>query len=366
MKEVLIFGAGQYGRDALKKLGEEWVAGFIDNSVEKQGGLYCGKPVISVEQAVSMQYPILIACENYASSMGKQLEEYGIEDYSVLLNHLHRFYETDSLIFNPYDTVQEALTEAEWRSSEQFKCVRDSVYSEVEKLYPAPPVFESIEIQTISRRHNAVMPEELFRNIVDQLEAFDYGGRFSLSSDNEPLLDDRIIALSQYARDYLPYAVIHMRTNAELLTLEKFIDLADLLDELIIDNYQQELKLIAPCVQIQEYCEAHQELKEKVTIVLRKPQEICMSGGDDGLDHAEHIEYGSDRCVLPFKQMFIRPDGKVSLCGKDAGRGYILGDLNQDKLLDIWYGASFQEVRKCLYEGRKHWGDCKHCDMFSL
>ncbi len=246
------------------------------------------------------------------------------------------------------------------------------MYDEVEKLYKDTPLFEAVEVETINRcngncsfcpvnqkvdpRVRTVMAEDLFREIICQLEELNYSGRFSVFSNNEPLLDERIVELNQYAREHLPNAVIHMFTNGTLFTLDKFIALADVLDELIIDNYHQELKLIKPCLEIQEYCKTHPELTKKVTIVLRKPKEILTSRGGTAPNRKQLIDYGKDRCVLPFKQMIIRPDGKVSLCCNDAVGRYTLGDLNQEKMLDVWYGPRFQEVRKSLYEGRERWG----------
>ena len=159
---------------------------------------------------------------------------------------------------------------------------------------------------------------------------------------------------------------MHLFTNGTLLTLDKFIALTEVLDELIIDNYQQELKLIKPCARIAEYCEKHPELKKKVTIVLRKPQEILTSRGGTAPNRKRLLEYGEDRCVLPFKQMIVRPDGKVSLCCNDAVGRYTLGDLSREKLTDVWFGAAFQEVRRRLYVGRKEWGSCRYCDAFSV
>lgn len=380
-EKVVIFGAGKYGKDALDRVGKERVVGFIDNDVEKQKALFCGKPVMSLEQAVSLHHHIVIASK-FSVGMEKQLKEYGIEDYSMFLSHLHKFYETDELIVDPYDSRKEMQTEEEWNDSDRLRYTRDAVYAEVEDLYQNVPLFEAIEVETINRcngtcsfcpvnrmvdpREHMLMKEELFKNIVDQLADIHYSGRFSVFSNNEPLLDDRIVELNRYAREKLPNAVMHMFTNGTLLTLDKFIALTDILDELIIDNYQQELKLIKPCVQIQEYCKDHPELPQKVTIVLRKPQEILTSRGGTAPNRKKIAEYGGDRCALPFKQMIVRPDGKVSLCCNDAIGKYTLGDLNKEKLLDIWFGARFQKVRQCLYEGRENWGDCKHCDTFSL
>jgi hypothetical protein len=43
-----------------------------------------------------------------------------------------------------------------------------------------------------------------------------------------------------------------------------------------------------------------------------------------------------------------------------------MGDLSKDTILDVWNNDKFRQVRKCLYDGRKNWKQCEHCDVFSL
>ena len=100
--------------------------------------------------------------------------------------------------------------------------------------------------------------------------------------------------------------------------------------------------------------------------MLRKPKEILTSRGGTAPNRKELPEYSKDRCVLPFKQIIVRPTGQISLCCNDALGKYTLGDLSKDKLLDVWYGPKFSMVRKCLYEGRENWGNCKYCDTFIM
>ncbi len=379
----VIFGAGIYGKTALEKIGKDSVAYFIDNSEAKQGTFYLDKEIISLSRFLTLpkQYHIVVASV-YASSIVKQLKEAGVDDYSIFVDNLHGYYETEELIVNPYEIAPEAATEEEWQQSEKMQYMKKAVFDEVELLYEKQPLFNHIEVETINRcngvcsfcpvnknvdpRKEAIMSEEMFYSIVEQLAKMDYSGRFTTFSNNEPLLDERIVEWNRYARAKLPKARMHMFTNGTLLTLDKFIALTEVLDELIIDNYQQELKLIKPCQEIIRYCEEHPQLKKKVTIVLRKPNEILTSRGGDAPNRENIGDYSGERCVLPFKQMVIRPDGKVSLCCNDAVGKYMLGDLTKESLLDVWYGARFQMVRKSLYEGRENWGNCKHCDNFSV
>ncbi len=382
-KKIMIFGAGFYGKMAFEQYPPDRVTFFIDNDKDKQGTFFCGKKIISPLDALHYKdcYHILVA-SLYSESMLSQLKELGFTDYSSYFDTVHGFYETNELIVNPYIVNEAAQTEQQWSTKPQLDYSRQEVFHAVENLYKNQPLFNHIEIETINRcngncsfcpvnhnvdpREKAVMSEGMFYSIVQQLEEIQYAGRFTTFSNNEPLLDDRIIAFNKYARMHLPKARMHLFTNGTLLTIEKFIALTEILDELIIDNYQQELKLIKPCLEIQEYCENHPELLSKVTIVLRKPNEILTTRGGDAPNRKDLIEYPNDRCILPFKQLIIRPTGDVSLCCNDATGRFTLGNVAEESLLDIWYGPKFQMVRKCLYDGRENWGNCKYCDTFSM
>lgn len=379
----VIFGAGFNGEKAVAQYGEENVICFIDNSIEKEGRTLCGKQIFlpSHLKDISEEYQVVVA-SIFVDSMVKQLKGLGIENFVIYTPKTHGYYDSETLVVNPYERIKEASSEEEWISSDKQGYTRQAVNDEVEVLYKQQPLFDHIEIETINRcngscsfcpvnhkddsRVKAVMTEELFKNIVAQLEEIHYSGRFTTFSNNEPLLDDRIVEWNHYARKHLPYARMHLFTNGTLLTIDKFVALMEVLDELIIDNYQQEQKLIKPCEKIVEYCEGHPELKSKVTIVLRKPYEIRTTRGGNAPNRTSKAEYPDDRCALPFRQIIVRPTGEISLCCNDALGQYTLGDLRKEGLLDIWYGPRFQMVRKCLYNGRKNWGNCKFCDTFSV
>ncbi len=383
MKKRVIFGAGHYGRLALKMLGETNVDFFLDNNSDRYGTIFEGKKIISLNDFAHMKddYQVVVA-SLYSVSMVKQLKDLGIADYSVFLDSPQGYYDSYDFIVNPYDNIAEAKTEQEWSESVKLEYSRKGVYDVVEDIHNKKMLFNHIEVETINRcngncsfcpvnrnddpREKVVMSEKLFCDIVRQLEEIGYNGRFTTFSNNEPLLDDRIIEFNRYARKHLPNARMHLFSNGTLMTLDRFIALMEVLDELIIDNYQQDLKLIKPCIEIKEYCEAHPELKSKVTIVLRKPDEILTSRGGNAPNRKELTEYSKDRCILPFKQMIVRPTGQVSLCCNDALGEYTLGDLTQEKIVDVWYGEKFSAVREALYRGRENWGNCKFCDTFNM
>lgn len=293
------------------------------------------------------------------------------------------YYETNEIIFNPYVMQKEDNTEEKWNESVENDKNREAIRAYVEAAQKDIQLFEYMEIETINRcngvcsfcpvnklvdtRPEIKMSVELFENIIGQLEEIGYSGELSLFSNNEPLLDERIIEFHKYARKHLPKARMHLFTNGTLFTVEIFKELIQYLDELIIDNYRQDLQLIRPCRDIKEYIEkTDPELRKKVTIVLRKPKEILTSRGGDAPNRQQMISYGEEKCALPFQQMVVRPDGKVSLCCNDSLGKCTLGDLTKQTILDVWYGSQFQMVRKCLAEGRKNWKHCEFCDTFYI
>ncbi len=485
MKQYILFGAGNYGKMALKYFGAEKVAYFADNNPAKEGQTIQGKQVISFQKMkdIAGDYRIVVSSGSM-NAMAKQLEENGIFEYhlytpalqglsenireylqshlvtnialygvdastrivigllrklgkqvkyiavpepeytgigeimscpvcalpekdpgvdcfivSAALGHaalyakLKKTYK-DCLIFNPfrqrayYDTDEivfqqsgeEGNTEEQWNAAVENDRTKETVRAYVDVVKDEVPLFEYVEIETINRcngicsfcpvnrnadpRVETMMSLELFKSIIGQLESLQYSGELALFSNNEPLLDERIIELHQYARKHLPKARMHLFTNGTLLTIPKFEALMSCLDELIIDNYQQELRLIRPCQEIKDYVEAHPELRRKVTIVLRKPHEVLTSRGGDAPNRKHLISYGEKTCALPFQQLVIRPDGKISLCCNDPLGKCTLGDLTKETILDVWYGPKYQMVRKCLAAGRKNWKHCEYCDTF--
>lgn len=383
-RDIVIFGAGKFGRFAFNKY-KDRVAYFIDNNEAVRGKLIEGKKIHSLDYYLENdkdKYEILIACKSQ-ESVKRQLESHGIKEYKCYLETSQSYNPTDELIYNPYiNEANRDITEEEANRLNQNSFKAKEIREEIELIKDALPLFSHLEIETVNRcngscdfcpvsmqnerRKFCEMTDGLFEKIITELGEIDYNGKLALFSNNEPLLDAKITERHRMAREKVPNARIHLFTNGTLLTLDKFVELIQYLDELIIDNYRQDLKLIRPCEKIAEYCEGHPELRKKVTIVLRKPKEILSSRGGDSPNRKKMISLGDVQCILPYKQMIIRPDGKVSLCCNDPYGKNTLGDVSKDTLVNVWNNQRFHVVRECLYKGRSEWKHCEYCDFLSL
>ncbi len=385
MKYVL-FGAGYFGREAIKDYGQENVLCIWDNEEKKHGAKLDNILIqaFSKREDIKEEF-IVIICTVYYSEIIDQLLAVGIQNYEIYKGIIIRrsYYSPKILIENPYENNSDRdLDEQQWLEKNNGALKRGSINKKVSQLAEENHLFHHVEIETVNRcnggcsfcpvsvknekREYVKMTDQLFKKIIDQLAEIDYSGRLALFSNNEPLLDDRILDFHKYAREKLLNARMHLYTNGTLLTKDIFVELIKYLDELIIDNYNQNLDLIPASKMIEEYAEENPEIKEKVTIVLRKPNEILTSRGGDAPNRTEvNIENGIS-CVYPFQQLIIRPDGKVSLCCNDPLGKSTMGDANEESLLDIWNGEKFNFVRKQIINGRENYEHCKRCDVFVI
>ncbi len=378
-KENILFGAGEYGKKVLRQVGAEKFKYIIDNDAQKQGSFLEGIEIISFNKYLEIAdgYQVWIGGNGInRHEMERQLKDNKIRDYRFCW---FPFCDHEELVENAY-AGRADKTEDEWNNAVKNSDVQKSIDEYVNIIKKDVPLFTSIEIETINRcngicsfcpvnklndkREKKIMEIGLFKNIIAQLEELNFSGRVALFSNNEPLLDERIVELNQYAREHLPNARIHMFSNGTLFTIQKFIDLIPSLDELILDNYSEELQLIRPCKEIKEYVEAHPELKKKVVIIMRKPNEILTSRGGDAPNRKKMISYENATCALPFQQFVVRPDGKVSLCCNDPSGKCTMGDLTHETILDVWYGSQYNHVRECIAQGRARWEHCRFCDTF--
>lgn len=240
-------------------------------------------------------------------------------------------------------------------------------------------LFLRIDIETINRcngicpfcpvnakeeqRPYAKMSEELFRKIIDELHELNYSKSLALFDNNEPFLDERIIEFQKYVRESLPNAFLDLWTNGSLLTLDKFKEIIPYLDRIVIDNYNDELELNLNPKIISEYIEDKPDLKDKVVVYLRKQNEVLTSRGGAAPNKKDGDYHIDTKCVLPFQQFNVRPDGKVSLCCNDALGVYTLGDLNKQSIEEVWYSDEYMRIRKEMKEnGRRNLKLCNNCD----
>ncbi|MBR5504133.1 MAG: radical SAM/SPASM domain-containing protein [Methanobrevibacter sp.] len=242
------------------------------------------------------------------------------------------------------------------------------------------PLFINIEIEIINRcngtcsfcpvnknadpRELTYMPDELYEKIINELDYLDYDGSIAFHSNNEPFLDKRLYKFVKYAREKLPNAYLYFFTNGTLLTLDKFKEIIEVLDMLIIDNYNDKKELIPPIKEVYDYILENPELKEKVYIDLRLQNQVLTSRGGEA-NNRKDVNLLKSSCLLPYTKIVVQPDGTVPLCCCDPFAKEVMGNANENTLEEIWNNEKFNAIREKLYQkedSRKSIDLCKQCD----
>lgn len=294
-------------------------------------------------------------------------------------------YETRKI---PHDYVINEFSENSEKEYTSYILHKSQVFKEYLDCYidglitqSELPLFNKIEIETFNQCNNdcafcpvsvgrdhrqpQIMNVELFHRIIEQLAGLRYSGVVSLYSNNEPLLDSRLPELLRMTREKLPDAFILLYTNGILLTVQWLPVLLENTDFLHINCYCKTNTLSEHLQPIQDYLMQNQVAPGKVEIHIRNKREHLSTRAGNAPNRTDPAHLTS-RCILPFSQLVVRPDGKVSLCCNDAYGEYTLGDLNTTTLEQVWRGKYFQKFRRQALQGRSKHPACRVCDMLYM
>ena len=245
---------------------------------------------------------------------------------------------------------------------------------------PSPPQPIIISIETINRcnskcgfcaasiqnekRPFSKMKDEVFFNIVQQLADWNYKNMIALYINNEPLIDERIFDFYMHLRSKLPKATLLLFTNGTLLSPEKLDKLADCIDVLIINNYSEQKKLHDNLQSVCHYVTTNEYRFSKMEILIqfRYTHEVLTNrAGTAPNKKAQTIH--KEKCLLPYTDISIFPDGRLGLCCNDFYEVTDFGNILEGNIQELWQGIKYHSLREHMKKGRNNYEYCKHCDF---
>jgi radical SAM protein with 4Fe4S-binding SPASM domain len=242
------------------------------------------------------------------------------------------------------------------------------------------PLFPYVEIETINRcngtcsfcpvnknidpRPLAKMSENTFKKIIDNLVKLNFNGPISYYSNNESLIDNRIVEFIKYGVSKLPNCRHQIFTNGTLLSEEKFLELIDSgLSYLAINNYNDRLKMHPNIKKIYDKYK-NENFSMVCQISLRFQNQVLSNRGGNSSNKAKLKKAINARCYYPFSQLIIRADSGVSLCCNDALGKITLGNVEEQSLEDIWFGDKHTSILKSIRENMRNEIEvCKMCNI---
>ncbi len=211
---------------------------------------------------------------------------------------------------------------------------------------------------------------ELHQKLCNQLQELDYRGTVRYSGFVEPLIDKNIYNLINMTRKSLPFSNIEMVTNGDPLNLKRLLKLFENgLNKILISAYDSKEdaeKLERLCISANlnqdQYIVRHRYYSEE------KDFGITLSNRSGLMDNAEFkIESLKEPlktpCYIPSYTFFLDYQGDVLICPHDWGKKIILGNLNEEDFLDIWFSKKSLTIRKMLNSSNRNFKPCNVCDV---
>ena len=211
---------------------------------------------------------------------------------------------------------------------------------------------------------------KLHEKLCVELKELNYKGTIRYSGFVEPMLDKNIFNLINMVRNYLPESNIEMVTNGDPLNLKRLKKLFESgLNKILISAYDGKVE----SEELEDLC-VQANLNEKQYIVRHryysedKDFGITLSNRSGLMADAEFKidalkEPLKKPCYIPSYTFFLDYQGDVLMCPHDWGKKVILGDLNKEKLKDIWFSKRFMGIRKMLNKSNRNFTPCNVCDV---
>lgn len=324
------------------------------------------------------QNGVIVVCDDNYFERLPELQSKCKKGMISILRSKGVFYDKDVFFVEHREPVKDEKVIREIINNSN-EIVRQDAYVRNALKYPVGrPVNISIETVNICNGHCSFCPasvennkrtleymeEDLFKKIIDELGGMDYRGELALYTNNEPLIDKRIVNFAKYARENVKYADIRLSTNGRLLTVGIFKELNKYLDTLVIQNYSNTGTMYDNIKEIYDYCNENPSYKEKTKIVLRNENEILSTRGGLASNRNEMDDYSEHSCTQPFMSMYIQQNGNCCICCADVYGDIVLGNVAETSVLDVWNSKKYEEIRKRIAGGRKNIKKCKNCDQF--
>tara|TARA_B110001452_G_C15206183_1_gene418437 strand:- start:617 stop:1501 length:885 start_codon:yes stop_codon:yes gene_type:complete len=211
---------------------------------------------------------------------------------------------------------------------------------------------------------------KLHEKLCLELKDLNYKGTIRYSGFVEPMLDKNIYNLINMAKKNLPNCNIEMVTNGDPLNLKRLNKLFNNgLNRILVSAYDDK----ETADKLEKLCEDADLTKEQYIVRHRYYTEeedfgITLSNRSGLMKNAEFkipdlTEPLKNPCYIPSYTFFLDYQGDVLMCPHDWGKKIILGDLNKNKLIDIWFSEKSIKIRKILNKSNRNFAPCNICDV---
>jgi radical SAM protein with 4Fe4S-binding SPASM domain len=199
----------------------------------------------------------------------------------------------------------------------------------------------------------------LYLLLMSQLKERDYRGRIAFDFYNEPMLAKNFNQIVSTTKEYLPHCLISLYTNGTYIndtaTAKQLIDLG--IGEIVVTKHEDVEKF--------EFEKVYQALEEvyQTKYTLRNYKELRLTNRGGSLQNVGPNAIGNVPCRIPYIMMTVTVKGNVLPCFEDYKQENIMGNIEDEHILDIWNNQKFNQFRKDLLMGKRdQYNICNQCN----
>jgi len=201
-------------------------------------------------------------------------------------------------------------------------------------------------------RFKELMTEDTFYKIIDSVrdykESFD--GIVAPHLYGEPLLDQRLEKFIEYSKTRLPRAKIHLYTNGETLTVERYLALKYAgTDVFHVSIHRPESQ---PDI-LHVLSTIGAQYPELFSVVCNTPynaEYLMNRGGLVQVNELPVLDTQFGRCLC-YKDLVFDVRGNAVLCCNDYLGKHLFGNIHTSSVSDIWKSVANSKIRNALLFG---------------
>ena len=206
------------------------------------------------------------------------------------------------------------------------------------------------------------MSRKLIQKIKEELQEINFKGAIALCGYGEPMLHKDI---NWIVKTLSEIAKVEIITNGDVLTSKKIQDLYLAgVSKILISMYDGPEQIVKF-----ETMTKDANVPKDIIILRDRWYNADSDFGVKLTNRAGTIETGNQlsnkiftKCFYPAYQFIIDWNGDIFLCPQDWQRRVTMGNMMQEKILDIWSGKIMAKFRKKLIEGKRDCSPCNKCN----
>lgn len=224
--------------------------------------------------------------------------------------------------------------------------------------------FCSFCTRTYDNREKVRMPLSLIYKTLNELKEVDFKGLISFHFYNEIFTDKRIYQLFDKCKEL--NLNNYLVTNGDFLTKENVKKLSEYnIKEFTFSLYDSKDR--------KDFEERSKQYIKKFELDSYDWELIILNGGEGFTNRAGYVNHVEEKVELPVKaacskivkKVDVRYDGEVVMCCMDYYGLHSLGNINDQNIIDIWYGDKKRQQLADLKKGnRSKYELCSKCSDY--